>query len=182
MVSFTHTNVNISLYPLQIAHLSLQLTSSPSKADTNAEVLFNGTQAEDLKLANATSGRIKEETPAEFFQPAKVEPEPTPLLSNLDLEPMPHEPQKENVCPEPPDKTEERVELSAKFDERRKGGYETCVKSAKVSIGIENLNDRDICCDVYLFLCSELTLTNKMLPPLLPSPNLLTAPFCHPNR
>ena len=80
----------------------------------------------------------KEETPAELSQPkvdtqepAKVEPE---LPSNVDVEPLPHEPPKEDVCPKPPDKTEEGVELSAKFDERRKGGSETCVKSAKVSI------------------------------------------------
>lgn len=76
----------------------------------------------------------KEETPAELSQPAKVEPELPPLSSNADVEPLPHEPPKEDVCPKPPDKTEEGVELSAKFDERRKGGSETCVKSAKVSI------------------------------------------------
>ena len=80
----------------------------------------------------------KEETPVELSQPevdtqepAKVEPE---LPSNVDVEPLPHEPPKEDVCPEPPDKTEEGVELSAKFDEHCKGGSETCVKSAKVSI------------------------------------------------
>ena len=69
----------------------------------------------------------KEETPVELSQP-EVD------TSNVDVEPLPHEPPKEDVCPEPPDKTEEGVQLSAKFDEHCKGGSETCVKSAKVSI------------------------------------------------
>ena len=98
---------------------------------TEAESVYKEAEV-DVDVKTVTDD--KEETPAELSQPAKVEPELPPLSSNVDVEPLPHEPPKEDVCPEPPDKTEEGVELSAKFDERRKGGSETCVKSAKVSI------------------------------------------------
>ena len=101
------------------------------------------------KEVEKVSSDDKEETPVELSQPevatqepAKVEPELPPLPSNVDVEPMPHESPKEDVCPESPDKTQAGVELSAQFDERRKGGPETCVKSAKVSI--RKLNGRDI--------------------------------------
>ena len=133
-------------------------TNDPASEETDAKAGSSGGEEVTMTDHNTTeTGSVskevevdvdvktvtddKEETPVELSQPevdtqepAKVEPELPPPPSNVDVEPLPHEPPKEDVCPEPPDKTEEGVELSAKFDERRKGGSETCVKSAKVSI------------------------------------------------
>ena len=134
----------------EIKEVSVSKDVSPLK---EAE---DGGVSEVEKEVEKVSSDDKEETPVELSQPevatqepAKVEPELPPLPSNVDVEPMPHESPMEDVCPEPPDKTQVGVELSAQFDERRKGGSKTCVKSAKVSI--RKLNGRDICYDVYSF-------------------------------